>query len=638
MVGHVASTEGSVAGFFVEMWSFQGEEEGRSDVRHAFTDEKGAFAADYLPGSSYCVFVNDARSVSNILDLMPYDPVTGKTNAPSLTISQGKPVEVTVTSGPGKVPVAHQFVHLDTPHEYSWRENGRTQSGGGSRRWWVITDEHGKARTFALPGAKIEGSINESEWRSKVSADVKTDGVTRLEFHREFADARRIAGRLLLTGVAADLNAAIVEIGSVDGETHERLTVAANAKGEFSFESKSSRIGIYARTKDAKAAATAVVDRLDRPIELSLKPTGEFRGQLLGKEDRPLQGRAVQAEIRVGKPDYSAPEPTTFLAATFDTRTDGDGNYSFSGLPCEVRISISTKALNGRGDESDDIYLVPHEVRPRVVNKLWTRQSKTSVAERYAATLRDCRLSHFGAMVILFRAGGDTKRFVDANFLDYETNNDVGAFMQIQGVLGGKSGQEIESFARSQHWPLPENGKVFALAMDPAGRELGRIEVDAKDPAGPKRAADFIRQYAPAPVDAVKTWDEAFAAARQSDRKVWVRISQRYCGPCFSLTRWLDDQQRLLSRDYVFLKIDDVRDLHGAEVAERLTGSEGQGIPFCGIFDAAGKPLITSESPLGNIGCPSGFEGKRHLRRMLEKTRKKLTDREIDQIVDSLSD
>jgi len=122
VVGHVASSRGDVAGFFVEMWSFQGEEEGRSDVRYAFTDEKGAFAADYLPGSSYCVFVNDARSVSNIIDLIPYDPVAGKSKAPSLTLVEGKPVEITVTSGPGKSPVAHQFVHLDTPHEYSWRK------------------------------------------------------------------------------------------------------------------------------------------------------------------------------------------------------------------------------------------------------------------------------------------------------------------------------------------------------------------------------------------------------------------------------------------------------------------------------------------------------------------------------------
>jgi hypothetical protein len=227
---------------------------------------------------------------------------------------------------------------------------------------------------------------------------------------------------------------------------------------------------------------------------------------------------------------------------------------------------------------------------------------------------------------------------VEANFLGYDTTKEVMAFVQIQGSLSDESGPEIAEFARSKHWPLPGTGKVFALAMDPAGRELGQIEIDAKDPAGPKRASDFIRRHAPAPADARQKWDDAFAKARESGRKVWVRISQRYCRPCFLLTRWLDDQKRLLAQDYVFLKIDDVRDLHGAEVARRLPGGEGQGVPFHAIFDSEGKMLISSESPLGNIGHPSGFEGKRHLRKMLLATRSRLTDQKIDEIVNTVSD
>jgi hypothetical protein len=241
-------------------------------------------------------------------------------------------------------------------------------------------------------------------------------------------------------------------------------------------------------------------------------------------------------------------------------------------------------------------------------------------------------------MVILFRPAEGTKPFVEANLLSYDTTKEVAAFVQIQGSLGDESGTEIATFARSKHWPLPGEGKVFALAMDPEGRELGRIEIDAKAPAGPKRASDFIRRHATAPADARQEWDEAFAKARESGRKVWVRISQRYCRPCFLLARWLDDQKKLLAQDYVFLKIDDVRDLYGAEVAKRLPGSEGQGIPFHAIFDSEAKILITSESPLGNIGHPSGFEGKKHLRRMLLATRTRLSDQQIDEIVNSVSD
>jgi len=128
------------------------------------------------------------------------------------------------------------------------------------------------------------------------------------------------------------------------------------------------------------------------------------------------------------------------------------------------------------------------------------------------------------------------------------------------------------------------------------------------------------------------------AEARKSGRKVWVRISQRYCRPCFSLTRWLDEQKKLLAQDYVFLKIDNVRDLHGAEVAKRLPDSEGQGVPFHVIFNSDGKMLITSASALGNIGYPDGFEGKQHLRKMLLATRSRLTDQQIDEIVNTLGE
>ena len=41
------------------------------------------------------------------------------------------------------------------------------------------------------------------------------------------------------------------------------------------------------------------------------------------------------------------------------------------------------------------------------------------------------------------------------------------------------------------------------------------------------------------------------------------------------MTRWLDYQRVLLEKEYVMLKIDDVRDINGEEVAKRIseTGS-----------------------------------------------------------------
>ena len=89
------------------------------------------------------------------------------------------------------------------------------------------------------------------------------------------------------------------------------------------------------------------------------------------------------------------------------------------------------------------------------------------------------------------------------------------------------------------------------------------------------------------------------------------------------MARWLDDQHELLDKDYVMLKIDDFRDQNGKLVAERLTRGEQHGIPFHAIFDPDGELLMDSAGPLGNIGHPSGFEGKKQLRKMLLETRQR---------------
>jgi hypothetical protein len=179
---------------------------------------------------------------------------------------------------------------------------------------------------------------------------------------------------------------------------------------------------------------------------------------------------------------------------------------------------------------------------------------------------------------------------------------------------------------------------VVAYAIDGSGKQLGELEIDFSDASAASKAAEFIAQHGPQQVDAQEKWNEAFAEASSSERRVWARISQRYCGPCFRMARWLDNQQVLLEKDYVMLKIDDVRDLNGRDVAERLTGGQQHGVPFHAIFDSNGELLIDSAGPLGNIGHPSNVEGKKHLRKMLHETRKNLTDAEIDQLVESLGD
>lgn len=56
------------------------------------------------------------------------------------------------------------------------------------------------------------------------------------------------------------------------------------------------------------------------------------------------------------------------------------------------------------------------------------------------------------------------------------------------------------------------------------------------------------------------------------------------------------------------------------------------------MFDTECTMVIDSNSPLGNIGYPSGYEGSKYLRKMLMATRSLVTVAEIEQLVASLTE
>ncbi len=79
--------------------------------------------------------------------------------------------------------------------------------------------------------------------------------------------------------------------------------------------------------------------------------------------------------------------------------------------------------------------------------------------------------------------------------------------------------------------------------MNAEGKELGQIVIKVSDAEGKQQASRFIDAHQPPVLDARKKWDEALALAKKTNRRVWVRISQRYCNPCHLLNRWLDDHR-----------------------------------------------------------------------------------------------
>jgi hypothetical protein len=219
-----------------------------------------------------------------------------------------------------------------------------------------------------------------------------------------------------------------------------------------------------------------------------------------------------------------------------------------------------------------------------------------------------------------------------------EETDDIYSYLPIfmSGPEAAKS-PERRAYLAARNWPLPEPGSVFLAAINGDGKELGRLSVNvSNDQAAAKDVAAFIKNHLPPQRDAKAGYEAALAEAKRSHRRVWVRVSQTRCAPCFSFSRWLDSQRDLLARDYVLFKIDDGLDLHGEDLSRALK-FHGQGVPCHAILDSDGKELINSIGPLGNIGDPSGsFEGTEHLRKMFKTTARNLSDADIESLLRGL--
>lgn len=93
----------------------------------------------------------------------------------------------------------------------------------------------------------------------------------------------------------------------------------------------------------------------------------------------------------------------------------------------------------------------------------------------------------------------------------------------------------------------------------------------------------------------------------------------------------------LLDKDYVLVALDTGKQVNAREVIARVRPDGGRGgIPWMAVLDGDGKSLITSDGPKGNIGCPWQPHEIEYFRVMLERTRQKLTDGDLDAIIKAL--
>ncbi len=636
--GRVEFAGGSPAGFQVTARSFQGEVERRSDSQVAFTDANGNFALSVLPGATYCYYIDDSEWISASRDDLLFDPDSGEAAKPVLTVIKGQRVEVLATQGSEKRPMPGINVSLHSIHPYSWMEDGKPQHGQGGRSWQVTTDANGKVTTFATPGS-LRATVYTTDWNTQQTVEVTPDKTAEVRVHRDIAEAFRLSGNLTAPE-GASLDGASVYVAALDGNTQGQQTVFADAQGAFQCDVKSAKVGVFVRTDNGKYSATRIVDvPLPGKLELNLEPTTGYLGQLLDDKGEPIADALVRARVELDlgfAPDIQ--NLRLLRGNTIETMTDKEGRYVLSGIPVGIRFVLEWQPRDGSSTATriGERFVTSGEKRPLDVFRVGGSASKQAFDEVMDNYMADCRNYGIHALIAVF-SDEQSRDWANEILNAYDENRAILGYLPAMIDTSKTDEREARmNFVHSLDLTAPDSGHVTLCVLSGDGKQIGRLDLECSDPDAAVLAHDFIREHEPAAGDALQKLNAALSEARSTGRVVWVQHSQTRCGPCFRLSRWIEEHRAVLEKQFVFVKIDDVREANGIEVAKRVTGDRQFGIPFVAIMDPSGNVVMDWEGPLGNIGFPSSFEGSQHLRKLISETGDQISDEELDALIDSL--
>ncbi len=642
ITGQISGANEFVGGFTIKLGSFQHEQEGRLDYAYAFSNPDGSFSASVLPDATYAIFLEDDQWVAKSVDLIPYESDTGRENCPVLFVEEGVPVRISLSQGSEERPIPFTFVNINSSHSFTWMEDGRSRSGSLGRNANDFTNRLGVIDMVA-PEGNLEVSVYLSDWRGNKEIEVKRGQANEVRIHRKIDEAVTVSGRVLAWQGNGDQVANLqVHLKAIDGESGDEFKVKTDEEGRFEVQTTAAKLGAIVFTDDKKFAGSLAIKDLDTKAEIQLYPTKSYSGQIVDPDGRPVANHEVWASIKVmDVRKFGTPYPTVFYTR-ITKQTDAEGKYRLDGLPCKAEVLLGTDTLEYNRNQFrsiDEVYYLPSDDNRSSIKTIGDTASNSpprTIAQQFSEKLRDCHLNNFHLMAILYDSSNKSEsEFVNRHLMNYAKQKAVSTFIQMKVDDGELDKLENEEFSTSQNWAIQSG--VTAIAYNGKGAELGRVELEPDDEESAGLAFRFIEDLQPSKQDALNEWEKASARAKKEGKLVWIRTGSRYCGPCFRLSRWLDDHRNVLEKDFVLVKVD-ARDANGAQVSEILSAGRSVGVPFHAIFDPNKKRITDSYGPIGNIGFMSGLESKRHFKEMLDLACTRISNEEIEALLDSIED
>ena len=182
---------------------------------------------------------------------------------------------------------------------------------------------------------------------------------------------------------------------------------------------------------------------------------------------------------------------------------------------------------------------------------------------------------------------------------------------------------------------LKTQGVPFLTVLDGDGKAVVNQETAALkkgEKHDPAKVQAFLSKWKAAPLDAQKSFERALAKAASEDKRLFLSFGAPWCGWCHRLSDFLarQDIARLISRDFVLLKIDVERMINTEQVQRRfLPTGQGGGLPWMVVVDSKGTAMVTSFGLRGNVGFPVEPFEIAHFVDMLKKTAKRMTTADI---------
>lgn len=629
-----------VTGILVSAYGIRRRDSDSDDATATRCDRDGNFQLSVASNHLLITALQDRDFASPYLELIT--PATSQARrAPiELKLVQGVPVRISISGYDpmGRLPnvdIGRFFLMNDPSSKIKMAYSSTTSIE-------QTCNEKGVAEFKLFPG-KYTLRAAQGEWLQDKEIEIE-DTPFELTLKTPQLKARKVQGKLLadanvLKSLAGHhkvkavpvIDPANDETGDERPPSTEIVTTAVDADGNFSLEIAGDWANLFISSDDGKWFATTVAKWEEKPIELKLEPAASYSGTLIDANNKPMPSTKIYALLKSARELFE----TSVI-------TDSEGNFSFPSVPgnCAINVSIGSRdgtwirALEA-GEKRTGATLSTKPYTPVPPPPL---DSAKALADRIDSVNFNAQALYTRALIILEGPEAPTKKYVEEFVLGSDSNTIIYEYSPFRFGTHRLANQELADWIKEQLWNIPKPGEISLIILDGQGKLLEQALFPVSgDSAAQEELLTFLKQHARHKRNALTGLDEALAKAKKERKKVIVKHSGTRCYPCTLLSRWMDEHHDLLDKDYLHFDFDWVRDEGGLELAQKI-GADKEGIPYFVIVDENGEVQITSKSLIGNIGMPSGTEAKRHLRKMLETTAKRLTKTEIDSLINSLED